>query len=167
MSRQKKPRNKKYRPRELMTNTIEWARAGVLTFPHETVDQLMVEPLAAFDKLRRAAADRDDWNMVCQALNIAEALTNQDIGPNLRPQIAAGQEALHAIAQRMLGTGSSTCYAAELAAIDEALLMYKAQVRLCTQGEFTRAFRQVENWHKCGKMLDVQATYYALDKAAA
>lgn len=85
MTKPKKLRNKAYRPRNVQADPVSWAIAGVHTFPRETRAELIEQVDIAFEVLRRGAAGRDDWNMVVQALNIAEGLAGEQIGPNLIP----------------------------------------------------------------------------------
>lgn len=165
MTRTKKPR-KAYRPRAVQSDPVSWAIAGVHTLPAESKRAMMVPIDAAVLLLKRGQAARDDWNVICQALNLAEALAGLQIGSNLTPQIAAGQGALRTIAQRMIGTGRATCYAAELALVDEALAMYRVQVRLCTQAEMSRAVARVKELHRSGAMEDVARLYEGMQKAA-
>lgn len=153
----KKHRNKKYRPRAIQADPVSWAIAGVST--------LMASQQAVL-LLKHGAANRDDWNIICQALNVAEALAGMGIGPNLLPQISAGQDALKSIALRMIGRGRTTCYGAELAAIDEALVMYRAQIKLCTQAEMSRAVARVKELHRSGAMDDVGRVFEQMQEAA-
>lgn len=162
-----KKRNKKYKPREIKTNALDWAIAGVFTFPHETQREIMKEPMASFELLRQGKASREDWNMICQALNVGEALCELHIGDNLLDDFHKGLEALHQIALRMLSGKSSTCYAHELAAITEALAMHKIQLQLCTQAEFSRALQRVKNLINGGAQDDVAKTYARLNGVAA
>lgn len=158
-----KKRNKKYKPREIKANALDWAIAGVHTFPTETQRDIMKQPMASFNMLRQGQASRDDWNQICQALNVGEALCELHIGDNLLDAFHQGHEALHQIALRMLGGRSSTCYAHELAAITEALDMHKIQLQLCTQAEFSRAIVRVKNLISGGAQDDVAKTYARLN----
>ncbi len=163
MSRPKPKRNKRYVPRERLADPVGWAVAGVHKLPTESIDAVFVPIDEALALLRQGRAGREDWNVVCQALNVAEALAVVAVGSNLMPEIAAGQRWLHQIALRMLETGSSTCYAAELAAIDEALTMYRAQLQVCTQADFSRAIAHVRNLHRSGAMEQIARVYEAMD----
>jgi len=158
-----KKRNKKYRPREVRGNALDWAIAGVHTFPVETQRDIMKVAMNGFNKLREGIASRDDWNLVCQALNVGEALCELHIGDNLIDDFHRGHEALHQIALRMLSGKSSTCYAHELAAINEALEMHKIQLQLCTQAEFSRAIVRVTNLINGGAQDSVAKTYARLN----
>lgn len=163
MPKSKSKRNKKHRPIEVKSNALEWAVAGVHTFPIATQKDIMKGPLGAFVKLREGAANREDWNLICQALNVGEALCEFNICNNLIDYFHRGHEALHQIALRMLSGKSSTCYAQELFAISEALEMHKIQLKLCTQAEFSRSIARVTNLLKGGAQDDVAMTYARLN----
>lgn len=70
---------------------------------------------------------------------------------------------MKAIALRMQG-GDMHCRAPELAAITEAIAMYRIQLRLCSQAEFGRAVKKTKEMHRCGAMDDVTALF---DRMAA
>jgi hypothetical protein len=166
VSKSKKPR-KRYVPREQRADPVTWALAGVHKIPTESIDASFAPINAAFGLLKQGKAAREDWNVISQALNVAEALAGLQIGSNLIPEIVAGQRWLHQIALRMLERDISTCYAAELAAIDEALTMYRAQMQVCTQAEFGRAVARVKDLHRSGAMDDVARLYQEMDQKEA
>ncbi len=165
MKKPKKPRNKAYKPREVQADAISWAIAGSFTLHAGTQTEIMRRPELAFDALRAGTAGRDEWNEICQAMNIGEALTEAHIGDNLRPDFDRAHTALHEIALRMLATGRSTCHAAELAALREGLDMYAIQLRLCTQAEFSRAIERVKNLLRGGAVDDVVRLYDRMNAA--
>lgn len=167
MSKQKPKRTKRYVPRERLADPVQWAMAGVYKLPTVSIDAVFVPIDAAKALLRQGRATCEDWNVVAQALNLAEALAGLQVGANLLPEIIAGQRWLHQIALRMLERDTSTCYAAELAAIDEALVMYRAQLQVCTQADFSRAVAHVKNLVRCGAMDDIARLYQELDREAA
>lgn len=142
MSKQKQPRNKKYTPRDVQSDPVSWAIAGVHLMPAQMIAQCLDPINVAFLLLKRGVATRDEWNHVSTALNIAEALAGLDVGVNLMPAIEKGQHALHKIALRMLETGDKACKAPELANIAEAIAMYRAQLQVCTQAEIGRAVKR-------------------------
>lgn len=163
MPKSKSTRGKKYRPTGVNQNAVGWAIAGVHTMPTETQKEIMKEPIKAFEKLRQGIANRDDWNMVCQSLNVGEALCEAHICGNLLEDFNNGLEALHQIALRMLSGKSSTCYAQELAAVKTALETHKIQLKFCTQGEYSRAIERVKNLLKGGAQENVARTYARLN----
>lgn len=155
----KKPRKKAYKPKDVSANAMNWAIAGRCLMPEGQQKQLMESVQEAMMLLRKGAAKRDDWNELANSMNLAEALAHHQIGTNLLPQILAAQSALHDIALRMLKTGSSTCYATELALITEGIDLYRIQLTLCTQAEMSKSVRRVEELHRNGSMQDVRKLY--------
>lgn len=170
MSGNKKPR-KAYRAKPVSLDPISEGIYGAALFMPWQRSKVVAGPEAGFDLLRQGKAQNQDWNQVSQALSVAEALCGMNIGNNLLPQIEAGISGLTSIAIRMLEkNGPTTCYAGELAAIREALDMYKAQLHHCTQGEFGRAVKQVTNMLtsiKTGTLEDYMNHKARLDKKAA
>ncbi|MFJ3048577.1 hypothetical protein ACIPEN_22310 [Herbaspirillum chlorophenolicum] len=150
-----KKRNKAYRPRGTLVNPLDWAIAGAHTMTDLQQSEFLAPVDRAIDLIRQGKAGRDDWNDVANAMNVATALAHFQIGPNLLPAIEAAQDALKAVAGRMIGGGSSTCYAHELEAIREGREMYRAQLKVCTQGESSRAIQRVKNMHRSGAMEDM------------
>ena len=160
MSKGKKPaRTKAYRAKPVNPNAMNWALAGAYTLPQDKQDELIGYVDVALDALRRGVATREDWNSLANGANISEALAYFQIGSNFMPAIAAAQDALHSVALRMLADGRSTCYAAELAAINEGRLLYKIQMGLCSQAEMMRAVSRVTDLHRCGAMKNVAQIY--------
>lgn len=162
----KPKRTKRYQPRIVQPDSVAWAVAGVHKMPFQRIDALFVPINAAVTLLKQGKATRCEWNGICQALNIAEALAGLQIGANLLPEIRAGQTALKQIALRMIGKGSATCYASELAAVDESLVMYRAQLKVCTQAELERAIAKVKAAHNSGAMDDIGRLYLSMELAA-
>lgn len=155
----KKPRNKKYHPKPVQVDSLSWALAGAHRLPSESVDAAMAPSLAALALLKQGKASRMDWNMIAQMFNIGQALAAAGVGMNLTPFLAAGDDALESIAIRMIGGKTTACYAHELSTIAEALDMFQAQLRVCTQGEWGRALARVKQLHQSGAMRDVSKLY--------
>jgi len=161
MAKQKK-RSKAYKPKTVNPNSMNWAFSGTYTLPMDKQKDLVGYVDDAITLLRLGRASRENWNTIANGMNIAEALAYFEIGPNLMSEINAAQDALHAIAMRMIKTGSSTCYASELAAISEGREMYKIQLGLCSQAECGNAVKRVQNLHRSGGMRDMGKIYQAM-----
>lgn len=158
MSRQKPKRCKAYKPKPVQADPVSWAVAGVHTLSKKTIDACMSKVDGAFETLKRGQQRPEDWNHVSTALSVAEALAGLQIGANLLPQIAKGQAALHKIALRM-ADGEKACKAPELAAITEALVMYRVQLSLCTQAEISRAAERAKKLIECGARSETERLY--------
>lgn len=155
----KKPRNKKYHPKPVQVDSLSWALAGAHRLPAESVAAAMAPALASLALLKQGKAHRMDWNMIAKMFNIGQALAAAGVGMNLTPFLAVGDDALESIAMRMIGGKTTACYAWELAAICEALDMFHAQIKICTQGEWGRALERVKKLHQSGAMRDVSRLY--------
>jgi hypothetical protein len=161
MGRTAKPR-KPHRPRGKLVDPVSWAVAGVHTL-HDTVRETMMAPVkATMENFRAGRADRDDWNELAQAMNVAESLAQEQVGRNLLPQIKDAQTALRDFGLRLAAGGTSTCQTVELKALDEGIFVYEAQLRVCTQADLGRAVRRVKALHTSGAMIDVGRLYESM-----
>lgn len=158
MSKPKPKRTKRYVQREQLVDPVSWAVAGAHKLPTATVAATMAAITPALKLLKQGRATRNDWNVVCQAVNVAEALAGLQVGHNLLSEIKAGEAALLAVALRMI-EGRATCYAIELAAIDEALFVYEAQLKVCTQSDIGKAIARVKELFRSGAMDNVVAIF--------
>lgn len=145
MASNKRPR-KAYRPKPVSTDPISHGICGAALFMPWQRAKIMAGPEAGFNILRQGKATNADWNEVSQAFNISEKLCFMNIGNNLLEEVQAGIAAMSTVAVRMMKKDAPTAlYAAELSAIRHSLDLYAVQIKVCTQGEFTRAVEQVKN----------------------
>ena len=140
-----KSRGKRYSPKTISANAMEWAMAGAHLLPPARRAELLESLVGAFEALRKGAASMEQWYTLDNGLRLSEALIGLNIGNNLAPQIADGRGALGAVGARLRQTGSSTCRALELDLIREALDLYQILLGLCTQAEISKAVRHVGN----------------------
>jgi hypothetical protein len=140
-----KGRGKKYSPKPVSANAMEWAMAGSHLLPVSKRGEIFEPVAGAVKAFRLGAASIEEWYTIDNALRLSEALIELNIGNNLAGAIRAGRGALDGVGGRLRATGSSTCHAAELALIREATELYRIQLGLCTQAEMSKAVRAVEN----------------------
>ena len=138
-----KSRGKRYTPKMVSANSMEWAMAGAHLLPVARRDELFAPVSEGFEALRKGTASTDQWYTVDNGLRLSEALIELNIGNNLAPQITDGRRALDAVGLRLRTSRSSTCRSSELALIREAVDLYKIQLGLCTQAEMSKAVRRV------------------------
>lgn len=143
-----KRRGKKYIPKTISTNAMEWALAGAHLLPAAKRAELFEPVSQAFESLQKGAASMEQWYAIDNGLRLSEALIGLNIGNNLAPQIADGRRALDAVGSRLRLTGLSTCDALEQDLMGEALDLYQIQLGLCTQAEMSKAVRRVSNFIK-------------------
>ncbi|MFM0058505.1 hypothetical protein PQR64_23065 [Paraburkholderia phytofirmans] len=153
-----KSRGKKYVPKTVSANAIEWAMAGAHLLPAARRAELLEPVEQAFEALREGKASMEQWYAIDNALRLSEALIGLNIGNNLAAAIRAGRTALDEVGDRLRATGSSTCRSPELALIREATELYQIQLGLCTQGEMSKAVRYVRNVVTSGTVRCVESS---------
>lgn len=167
MSRQKKPRNKKYKGEKDCYDPTRLAYNAARKLTEHQQRMLIGPAIDGFHKLREGRATRTDWNATIDALNAGEALAQLGIGSNLEVEFHPAFQAMHDVGIRMLEGKGSTCRAAELEAIRHGLNTYGVQIKLCSQSEYNRAVARVRGQLTSGKYMTVTAEYEAAEKAAA
>lgn len=123
---------------------MQTATLRVSTLSSADVAELITSMTAAFDRMRAGQRPDASWCELVDALNVAEALAQAGIAADRMPEIMAGQQALLTLLDRHAATGSWTMRGAEITALDEALLMAKAQVHYMTYGELSDAIEAVK-----------------------
>ena len=155
-------RNKKYRPKQVFIDPISWAISGATLLTQNQKDDLFGMVRVELHNLSLGKLDRDGWNTLANAMNIAEALASFNIANNLMSEITRAQDALKSLALRMLKTGSSTCYAKEIGDIHEGCNIHKIQLDFCTQAELSRAVAKVKEQHRNGTMQEMKKIFESL-----
>ncbi len=109
------------------------------------VDHLMAPMKRAYSKFLLGAANRADWNDMATQFMLAQELAAMQIASNLKSDIERAAGMLRTIGTRMVAQNKSTCYSQELGAIAWGMEIYKIQLDHCTQAEFGRAHKKVQN----------------------
>lgn len=134
----RKPR-KRYRPKDVDHNPISLAaNQAALLLPHEQ-SALLAVARRGFDQLRSGAGSTPAWQLVADGLNLAEGLVKLRIGTNLASEIHEAHAAMAALMHRAKAGQGWTLRGPELAAVDYALELYRAQLSLCSRGEWRAA----------------------------
>lgn len=143
MARNRKPR-KRYRAKPMECDPISLAINRVAV--HTLAEQMAfaAPSVQAFDALRRGAGNREAWESVADALNVAEELAGLGIGSNLADEIDVAQVDMAQLMRRVKATGCWTLYAQELRTIDYGLELFRLQLGLCSTGEHLEALARVK-----------------------
>jgi hypothetical protein len=143
MGRTAKPR-KRYVPKRVDIDATGTAMAlATKLAPHQQAE--LVRPMrAAFERARAGTGGWQAWAGLADAMNVAEQLADAGICSDRMPEILAAQSALSELYARHQQRNSWTLRAAELAALDEGVLMHTIQLEHCTQGELRSAIFAVQ-----------------------
>lgn len=93
----------------------------------------------AFRAFRAGGGNQAFWNELADAVNIGTGLMAHQIANDHAATFAAAHAALNAVAGRQAATGSWTLRAPEIAALDLAVQIFRAQLLHCSRGELTKA----------------------------
>lgn len=143
MGRNAKPR-KAYRPRPVVADPVEHAiaRAGLL-HRRQRLD-LALPTQASLQAMRTGTGRWPEWRNLADALNVAEALSQDGIASDRLDEIRTAQHALAALHQRVEAGGPWTLRGPELTALQLAVELHGIQLKLASQGEVANAIERVQ-----------------------
>jgi hypothetical protein len=143
----------KYRPRGVIVDTMAHVSVGLKPLA-EIDDALVILRIRNHDALASIAqgkGTRGDIDTVVAALNMAEALTMQNVGEAYRAQIREGQDALKSMASRGVQLGDKfICSGPELTAINWGMEIHDAQLEAVNVKQLETAIKKVANIVKSG-----------------
>lgn len=143
--------------RWMVNNFMEHARLeDVLTARERLVVERMALPVddehrteaglrywLAFVQLKYGAATRPAWEVVCQALNIAMILAEDDIGAGYLGELIAAQEFAFVAYKRGERTGSYRLDGPGIQVVARALEIHDAQLAVALWGDITIAEKKM------------------------
>ncbi len=143
----------KYRPRGVIVDTMAHVSVGLKPLA-EIDDALVILRIRNHDALASIAqgkVTRGDIDTVVAALNMAEALTMQNVGEAYRAQIRESQDALKTMAARGVELGDKfICNGPELTAINWGMEIHDAQLEAVNVKQLETAIKKVANIVKSG-----------------
>lgn len=93
----------------------------------------------AFRAFRAGRGTQAFWNELADAVNIGTGLMAYQLADDHAATFAEATAALQAVAGRQAATGSWTLRAPEIAALDLAVQVFRAQLLHCSRGELGKA----------------------------
>lgn len=151
MSRKKS----KYKPKGVLPDPVTWVLAGIKPFKEVPISvDLRIKNHEAMDALRRGDATKADIDTLIGAFNMAEAYTRlrPELGADWATEIKAGQDALHAVAQRGAQSKRFILKAAELVAMNLVMELHDVQLDQTTVNDMERAMDIVKEEFRLRKM---------------
>jgi hypothetical protein len=144
----------KYKPRQIIPDTMTWVRAGMKKVDEISAGTtLKIRNHDAMNNLRMGTAARRDIDALIDALNITEALANRGIGEDWKPEIRAAQDAILDLARR--GVANSFRFIArgpELVALNLVMEVHDAQLETVTVKQLETAMADVMESLRMKKM---------------
>jgi len=118
-----------------------WIKEGwtKLSDKRDTITVLRTRNHMALDMLRRGKAGDQEMHELVTSMNMAEALSQLDIGDEFGPEVLAGQQALVSVLTRAKTLHKMVLTAKELAALNLAMSVHDAQLDEATVNDIELA----------------------------
>lgn len=143
MPKSSKPR-KKYRPKGVMVNTMEYAMENVATLSSYHSNYLLdlkIKNSDAMVSLMRGTARKRDMDTLVAMSNIVEALWQLGFGKEYENVSIEGRYALLSIIHRASTHGRFTPFSAEIAQLNTLMELHDAQMDIITVRDIEKAIR--------------------------
>lgn len=167
MSKQKKPRTKRYQGRKYVCrNVMETFFGGMGTTHVEHLRELQVKNHLAMTDLTQGRGTRAQWDQIVGAINMASVMCEQGIGDEFRPVMLAARDAMLEVGKRaVLNADRFGFTGAQLQAVNEALDCHDAQLENVRAIDVDRAAFTVE--HRVRNHINSTSVPRELQKEAA
>lgn len=158
MATNKKPR-KKYRPKPVMLNTMEYAVESVqpITAQEGYLVDLQIKNQLAFGAAMRGQATRTDLTTLITAHHITEAFWAMGRGREYKDILVRSQVALREVWDRLRDTGRSTLRAPELQAFRDLLELHDAMMEVATVKDMEHVIRWAKDKNRRARAEGVAA----------
>ena len=125
---------KKYKPKPIRANALEWVISGLqpMAAAGDALVILRIKNHGALEAILAGKGGVGEADTLIAAMNITEALARMDFGNDWADEITAAQDALFAMSVRGLRTGSFGFTADELDAMNTAMGVHDAQLDAIT-----------------------------------
>lgn len=140
-----KKRNKKYTgPKYVAKNPMITFMGGMSGQHAEHLQNLKLANHIALSNLARGVGDKDDWDKIVGAINMAIVMCESGIGAEFRSTMEAGREALLTCGKRAVKNNHRFLFTGdELKVMNEAIECHNAQVENVRAIDIDRAANEV------------------------
>ena len=132
------------------TNAIAHAIAGAAITTRDILDGLRLRELAALEAVTKGHGTVNDWQILCDLLNVAEMMGKQGVGPEVLPICEEVHRALHEAALRYERTRKIGLDGKGIQAIRELMEYADLQQSSVSRSEFERYIQKTHNYLRSG-----------------
>jgi len=150
-----KKRNKKYRPKPVIRDTVAFVLSGMRRVADLKEPYLMalLRTRTALERLRTGIADKDDIGRLMAMLNLAEALAVHGLGKDHLDSLVEIQNHLFELATKGVERGYRfTMNAAQWQALKDLVDLHEAQLDACTVYQIEQAVDFIERHQRSGNV---------------
>ena len=142
----KKIRSKKYQgPKYVARNVLSTVFGGMAGTHVDHLRTLQVKNHLALAEMAQGRGNREQWNLIVGAINIANVMCEQGIGREFRQQVLAARDAMLEVGKRAVRNEDRFVFTGpELCAVREALECHDAQLENTRAIDVDRAAMEVE-----------------------
>lgn len=142
----KKPRSKKYQgPKYVARNVLSTVFGGMSGTHIDHLRTLQVKNHLALSEMSQGRGNREQWNLIVGAINIANVMCEQGIGKEFRQQVLDARDAMLEVGKRAIANNDRFVFTGpELCAVREALECHDAQLENTRAIDVDKAAMEVE-----------------------
>jgi hypothetical protein len=141
-----KKRTKKYQgPKYVARNVLSTVFGGMAGTHMDHLRTLQVKNHLALAEMAQGRGNREQWNLIVGAINIANVMCEQGIGREFRQQVLDARDAMLEVGKRAVRNADRFVFTGpELCAVREALECHDAQLENTRAIDVDRAAMEVE-----------------------
>lgn len=144
MAKPKPKRLKKYQgPKYVARNPMHTFFGGMSGAHMDEAKLLLTKNAAAMQAIVQGRADREHWNQLTGAINMAAVMCEQGIGPEYRLDILAARDAMLEVGKRAMGNERFVFKGDEMSVLNEFMEIHEAQVSAVRAIDIDRAAAEV------------------------
>lgn len=149
----------KYRPKGVRLDPVSWVISGLKTVADVPGAGLTVilKNHSALDSAVKGVANRDEIDVLVNAINAAEALCFMGIGEDWKDEILEASEALLNMAKRGVKNDHYIFTGPEMNAVKLAIEIHDLQLKNCTVQQLEKAIDIIGDIIKKGKAKRIEA----------
>lgn len=151
MASNKKPL-KKYRPRPQIQDPLTYVLSGFKLPERSKTLKVQLINHGAMHSLTAGTGTRDDWQYVCNALNVAVVLAEMGIGDEYLPQIKEAMAAHAECGKRLYVHGRAVYTGPQLTAVNLGVEIHDAQLEVANVAQMEKAHIEVTRRLHAGKI---------------
>lgn len=138
-----KKRTKKYRPKQIILNPVDYLRGGYKRVEGEYLTELQIKNEMALLNVLQGKAATEDWDKLVGAVNMSLVITEQYFDDKFRELLLAGRDALQSLGKRQLKIGRFVLTGEEKTAIENMMEVHEAQLKALRVVDIERAYDEV------------------------
>ena len=139
-----KKRNKKYVPKPVVQNPLNFVFGGMERLQGEHLTDLNVKNHAAMFKITQGIGERSDWAMLVGAANMAIVLCEIHFDMQYHDMLIAGRDALHRVGKRYLKSNRFVLTGDEMTALNNLLEVHEAQLNAVRVIDVERGYQEIQ-----------------------